>query len=165
MGLKIKNPIKSVGNFFSNVGKSVSGAVKDAGHDIKKEAGKTLGDVMRGAAATASFGTSEALGIGKTISRLYQYGIDELNGTARAERKKAKANDLAALNAQAAADKAAADADYYKRVMAARDKQVAAYMDSQTDMTSDGESLGDYGKKLGTFGDAALGGKKKKMYY
>lgn len=159
------NPIKSVGNFFSDVGKSVSGAVKDAAHDIKKEAGKTVGDVLRGAAAAASFGTSEALGVGKAVGQFAQYGIDELNGTARAERKKAKANELAALNAQEAADKAAADEDYYKRVMAARDKQVAAYLDSQTDMTSDGESLGDYGKKLGTFGDVGLGGKKKKMYY
>ena len=105
------------------------------------------------------------LGVGKTISRLNQYGVDELTGTAHDQRKKAKNDQIAALNAQAAADKAAADADYYKRVMAARDKQVAAYLDSQTDMTSDGESLGDYGKKLGTFGDAALGGKKKKMYY
>lgn len=159
------NPIKSVGNFFSDVGKSVSGAVKDAAHDIKKEAGKTVGDIMRIGAAPGTFGASELLGVGKTISQLGQYGVDELTGTAHDQRKKAKNDQLAALNAQAAADKAAADADYYKRVMAARDKQVAAYLDSQTDMTSDGESLGDYGKKLGTFGDVGLGGKKKKMYY
>ena len=111
-----------------------------------------------------TFGASDALGVGKAFD-LVGKGVNELTGTAHDQRKKAKNDQLAALNAQAAADKAAADADYYKRVMAARDKQVAAYMDSQTDMTSDGESLGDYGKKLGTFGDVGLGGKKKKMYY
>ena len=128
-----------------------------------KDLGKIVsgfGDVMN----IATFGGSNALGVGKVFDLAGQ-AVDEMTGTAHDQRKKAKNDQIAALNAQAAADKAAADAEYYKRVMAARDKQVAAYLDSQTDMTSDRESLGDYGKKLGTFGDAALGGKKKKMYY
>ena len=48
--------------------------------------------------------------------------------------------------------------------MKARNKQVAAYMDSQTGLTQEGEALGDYGKTLGSFGDVALSGKKKRYY-
>lgn len=151
--------------WVKKIAKSVGGAVSDAAHDVKKEAGKTGGDLLRGAAAAASFGTSELFGVGKVISKTDEMVLNELTGEAHRQRKEAKANELAALNAAEAAAKKAADADYYNRVMKARDAQVAAYMDSQTDLTSDDEALGNYGKTLGSFGETALGGKKKKMYY
>lgn len=143
----------------------VSEAVSDATKDVQKEFGKTAGDLLRGAAAAASLGTSELLGVGKVISKTDEMVLNELTGEAHRQRKEAKKNALAELNAQEAAAKKAADADYYNRVMKARDAQVAAYMDSQTDLTSDDEALGNYGKTLGSFGETALGGKKKKMYY
>lgn len=160
MGLKIKIG-GWVGEQFDRAGKAVS----DAAKDVKKEAGKTAGDLLRGAAAAASFGTSELLGVGKTIGQLNELAINELTGEGHRQRKEAKANKLAAINAAEAEAKRAADEDYYNRIMKARDKQVAAYLDSQTDLTQEGEALGDYGKSLGSFGNTALGGKKKKMYY
>lgn len=131
------NPIKKVGKLVKDVGKVIN---------------------------VATFGASDALGVGQAFD-LAGKGVDEVTGKAHDDREKAKKAEQAALTAAEAAAKKAADDDYYRRVMAARDKQVAGYLDSQTDMTSDGESLGDYGKKLGTFGDVGLGGKKKKMYY
>lgn len=120
---------------------------------------------MRGATAAVTLGTSELMGYGKAVGQLGEIAINEMNGEARRQRKEAKANELAAINAAEAAAKTAADTDYYNRIMKARDKQVAAYLDSQTDLTQEGEALGDYGKTLGSFGNTALGGKKKKMYY
>lgn len=154
-----------LGKAIKKAVKSVGGAVSDAVHDVKKEAGKVTGDVLRLATAGATMGTSELLGYGKTVGQVGELGMNAVTGELSRQRKEAKANELAALNAQEAAAKKAADDDYYNRVMKARDAQVAAYMDSQTDLTSDDEALGNYGKTLGSFGETALGGKKKKMYY
>lgn len=136
----------------------VSEAVSDAAKDVKKEAGKVTGDALRIATAGATMGTSELLGYGKAVGQIGELGMNAVTGELSRQRKEAKANELAALNAAEAAAKTAADTDYYNRIMKARDKQVAAYLDSQTDLTQEGEALGDYG-------NTALGGKKKKMYY
>lgn len=141
--------------------KRVKEAVKDIGDDIQKEAGKVVGDVLRIGAATTSFGMSEALGVGEAIGSLSEAGVNQITGEAKRQEKEEKK----ALNAAEAAAKSAADADYYNKVMKARDRQVAAYMDSQTDFTTQGDALGDYGKSLGNFGDTTLGGKRKKIYY
>lgn len=150
-----------MGGWLSKQWNRVKEAVKDAGDDIQREAGKVVGDVLRAGAAAASLGTSEALGVGEAIGSLSEAGVNQITGEARRQEKEAKK----ALNAAEAAAKSAADADYYNKVMKARDRQVAAYMDSQTDFTTQDDALGNYGKSLGNFGDATLGGKKKKMYY
>ena len=126
---------------------------------IQKSVGKTLGDVERIAMAGASFGTFELLGLGKTAGNLVQYGVDTLTGESNRQKKEEKKKVEAA---KAEAQKAA-DTDYYNRIMKERDRQVAAFLGSRTDMSQDDDALGNYGAALGSFGEKPLG--KKKKYY
>lgn len=135
------------------------GWLKKITKKIQKEVGKTLGDVTRGALAAASFGTSELLGVGKAAGDLVQGGVDLAVGEKRLQEKEKKEQ----IKAEQAAAQKAADTDYYNQVMKERDRQVAAYLGSQTNMSEDDEALGDYGASLGNFGEKPLG--KKKKYY
>ena len=129
---------------------------------LKKKAGKFLGKVVRTALGAASFGTSELTGVGKAAEGVTTGVTDKLTGAASDEKKK----EMAALAKAEADAKAAADADYYKKIMSSRDRQVSGFISSRTDFTQDNDALGNYGENLGKFGSGTLGSyKKKKIYY
>jgi len=155
---------------FKKLKKKISGTFKkmnslsDLGN-VKNWAGDVANLGVRAGLGVATAGGSELLGVGEAVGNLTERTVDYVSGQKHTEDKAEEKEKKASLAAAQAAAKKAADDDYYNRVMKARDAQVAAYMDSQTDLTSDDEALGNYGKTLGSFGETALGGKKKKMYY
>lgn len=126
---------------------------------IQKSVGKVMGDGLRGSLAFVSGGLTEALGVGKEIGDMTKGVYDQLSGEANRQ-KREEEKKVEAAKAEA---KKAADTDYYNRIMKERDRQVAAFLGSRTDMSQDDDALGNYGAALGSFGEKPLG--KKKKYY
>lgn len=92
----------------------------------------------------------------RAVAAVNTLGLSE---AAYAKQKQKKEKEK--LEKEQAAAEQQAHADYYNKIMQERNRQINAYLGTQTNMSQDSDAAGLYGNALGSFG---VFGKKKKYY-